>query len=180
MKYNFSTYNPKDINSINEPVFELQHVRRDFYGHFYIQPAYISQNSKDENEIRFYGDYVHTGEVILSNLNITCQYGTTLDSSVGDKIRQPYAFDCEYKYASFSVCNMEASQYRIKFLSKLEKAYTRMCDEEGQPETFAEYVLYFARIMSIKTFVIRHSDNTFACFNKSEFRHWINDKINGN
>ena len=177
MKYNFNTYNEKDSESINQPMLLCEHWRDNGgYGHFSIRPVYVGVNEKNMNDIKFYNDYATTA--ILANLTINCQYGTTISTSVNGHTNKPYAFNCEYQYSNIGIDKLDASTMRIKFLSKINKQYQSICNEEGYPESFTEYVFYLARILGIKMLISRYTDDTFNMMSKGEFRNWIQDNLN--
>lgn len=155
MKWNMPDQNYAGYANINKPVMLIQSNEHGNYGTICVRPVF--QEEDNGSKIKFYGDYIHTGEYLLGGFSITCQYNLT-----GDDPRRPYAFHCGYRDEDFEIHSIEKAVGRVAFLKKIAKAYEKYTASNGAPTTFEDYVVVISKIIGITGFVFdytSHGDN---------------------
>lgn len=143
MKYNFQTYDESETG-MNHPNFLIQHGRPSSgYESITIRPVWL-RNEK----IRF---YQHSSEAIFENLQITCQWNTYPAEDA--TFNKPYAWRVEYS-GGFNMDEIESIGEKTAFLKKINKELGKLQERFGVSDTFEDFIIRIASILSIEKFVI--------------------------
>ena len=115
----------------NAEVEISMYTNNGFYGHIYVTIKFLDANNIHRIFLAF------------------CQY----DKERGKKA---YAFKCK----SGKEITIENFTSVSKFLSPISKAYQKIVEEWGEPETFNKFVLYSMKAMGIKKFTDKDTEST--------------------
>jgi hypothetical protein len=96
----------------------------------------------------------------LDNLTISAQY----NASEG----KPYGFDC---YVDGRRVTLEFAKSAVKTLQSIDRAYHKITDEWGYPQTFGAYVLYMLKAVKVKG-ILRDAKSSRSWNTPGEWRKY--------